>query len=269
MTQRTCHRRPRWNFRRDVRSRREPRQRRAGGARLADGPVRVGYRGPSGVGAVAHGPVVRNHTATVRAITPVRVLCVPAGAVREALSKNAAFAAGLRQRVDYLDQVGFLQRFSPFANLPRATIVAAAERFQRRTYAAGAVLVAADQPGATKHDIEHSKWYNSVDKIVLSRTIQGAQKSKTTFIGDRIVERVNELKNQTGKNIIVFGSPTAVRYLLQENLVDDLWLFMNPIILGKGIPFMDGVKDYLKLKLTSSHAFDSGVVCVQYSKIGQ
>ena len=128
---------------------------------------------------------------------------------------------------------------------------------------------AADQPGATKHDIEHSKWYNSVDKIVLSRTIQGAQKSKTTFIGDRIVERVNELKNQTGKNIIVFGSPTAVRYLLQENLVDDLWLFMNPIILGKGIPFMDGVKDYLKLKLTSSHAFDSGVVCVQYSKIGQ
>ena len=66
----------------------------------------------------------------------MRVLCVPAGAVREALAKNATFAAGLRQRVDYLDQVGFLQRFSPFANLPRATIVAAAERFQRRTYAA-------------------------------------------------------------------------------------------------------------------------------------
>ena len=87
-------------------------------------------------------------SATVRAITPVRVLCVPAGAVREALARNAAFAAGLRQRVDYLDQVGFLQRFSPFANLPRATIVAAAERFQRRTYAAGAVLVAAGRARA-------------------------------------------------------------------------------------------------------------------------
>ena len=128
---------------------------------------------------------------------------------------------------------------------------------------------AGDQPGASKHDIKHSTWYNTVDKIVLSHTIKEVPKSKITFIGDRIVERVNEFKNQPGKNIIVFGSPTAVRYLLQENLVDDLWLFINPIILGNGLSFMDGVKDRLKLKLISSHAFDSGVVCLQYSKIGQ
>src|SRR5215218_8310632 len=45
---------------------------------------------------------------------------------------------------------------------------------------------AADQPNATKHDIEHSKWYNTVDKIVLSKTIKGNAAKKTTVISDNV-----------------------------------------------------------------------------------
>ena len=125
---------------------------------------------------------------------------------------------------------------------------------------------AADQPGATPHDVKHSRWYNSVDKLVLSHSMQAKEKNKTSFISKDVTEHINRVKNQPGKNIIVFGSPTTVGFLLQENLVDELWLFVNPIILGKGISFFNGAKNSLRLKLVSSNAFSSGVVCLQYSK---
>src|SRR5437762_9000574 len=68
---------------------------------------------------------------------------------------------------------------------------------------------AAEQPGATKHDIQHSNWYNNVEKIVLSRTLKNAE-ANTRFIRENVPEEINKLKNRTGKNMIMFGSPGTV-----------------------------------------------------------
>jgi dihydrofolate reductase len=125
---------------------------------------------------------------------------------------------------------------------------------------------AADQPTATKHDIQHSHWYNSVRKIVLSRTMQRENLKNTTIIGENIPNEINKLIQEPGKNILIFGSPSAVHSLLQENLVDEFWLFVNPIILGLGIPLFAGMKDSLKLKLLSTKIFSSGVVALNYEK---
>ena len=125
---------------------------------------------------------------------------------------------------------------------------------------------AADQPNATKHDIQHSNWYNSVTKIVLSRTMKPGNLKNTIIIGENVANKINQLKQQPGKNILIFGSPTAVQSLLSENLVDEIWLFVNPVILGKGMPFFTGVQNNLKLKLIASKAFASGVVCLHYEK---
>jgi len=125
---------------------------------------------------------------------------------------------------------------------------------------------AGDQPGASKHDVKHSQWYNSVDKIILSRSLAGNNLKRTTVISDNIHERITKLKQQRGKNILIFGSPTAARSLLRENLIDEFWFFVNPIVLGKGISFSDGVVEKVKLKLVSTHVFSCGVVCLQYSK---
>jgi len=89
---------------------------------------------------------------------------------------------------------------------------------------------------------------------------------RTTVISDNIHERITKLKQQRGKNILIFGSPTAARSLLRENLIDEFWFFVNPIVLGKGISFSDGVVEKVKLKLVSTHVFSCGVVCLQYSK---
>jgi dihydrofolate reductase len=126
---------------------------------------------------------------------------------------------------------------------------------------------AADKPNASKHDIEHSTWYKKVDKVVLSRSMKGKKLPKTLIVSDNIAEEVNRLKNLVGEEIIIFGSPSASHSLMQENLIDEFRIFVNPILLGQGFPFFKDLKQKTKLKLIKSHAFSSGVVCLHYEKI--
>jgi dihydrofolate reductase len=123
---------------------------------------------------------------------------------------------------------------------------------------------AADKPTASKHDIEHSKWYKKVHKVVLSKTIKDAGLTNTTIISDNLQDRINEIKQHTGEDILLFGSPTATHSLIQLNLIDGYWLFVNPIILGQGIPLFVDIKDKIKLKLLSTHQFPCGVNELNY-----
>lgn len=126
---------------------------------------------------------------------------------------------------------------------------------------------AADKPNASKHDIEHSTWYNKVDKVVLSKTMGGQQLANTIIISDSIEHRVKALKQQAGGEIIMFGSPGAVHSLLQYDLIDEFWVFVNPILVGKGTPLFKNVQQITKLQLVASKAFGCGVVCLHYKKI--
>ncbi len=126
---------------------------------------------------------------------------------------------------------------------------------------------AADKPTATKHDIEHSKWYSQVHKVVLSKTMKGAGLTNTTIVSDNLSERINEIKQsrQGGdEDILLFGSPTATHSLMQLNLIDGYWLFVNPMILGQGIPLFEGIKDKTTLKLLTTRQFTSGVTELNY-----
>jgi len=123
---------------------------------------------------------------------------------------------------------------------------------------------AADQPTATKHDIEHSKWYKNVHKVVLSKTMKGADLPNTTIISDNLSDNINALKQQAGGDILLFGSPTATHSLLQQNLIDGFWLFVNPIILGQGIPLFIDLKDRINLTLLTTRRFANGVTELNY-----
>jgi len=123
---------------------------------------------------------------------------------------------------------------------------------------------AGDEPGASKHDIEHSNWYNKAHKLILSKTMKGASLTNTTIISDSLSNEINEIKQGAGSEILVFGSPTATHSLIQQNLIDGYWLFVNPIILGQGIPLFTGIKDKIKLKLLNTHQFSCGVTELNY-----
>src|SRR5258706_3718604 len=123
---------------------------------------------------------------------------------------------------------------------------------------------AADQPRATKHDIEHSHWYNKVVKVILSRTMKGETPANAIIIADNVTHEINKLKPVSGKDILIFGSPTASHTLMAENLIDDYWLFINPVLLGQGIPLFKDIKNRAALKLVESHPFSVGVICLHY-----
>ena len=131
---------------------------------------------------------------------------------------------------------------------------------------------AADKPTATRHDIEHSKWYSKVHKVVLSKTLKDEGLTNTEIISDNLTEKINEIRQSrsasVGSNddILLFGSPTATHSLIQLNLIDGYWLFVNPIILGQGIPLFADIKDKIKLKLlTTTRQFTSGVTELNYT----
>lgn len=87
----------------------------------------------------------------------------------------------------------------------------------------------------------------------------------TTVISDNLADRINKVKNQSGEEILLFGSPTATHSLIQQNLIDGYWLFVNPIILGQGIPLFTDIKDKIELKLLpTTRQFICGVTELNY-----
>jgi dihydrofolate reductase len=125
---------------------------------------------------------------------------------------------------------------------------------------------AGEQINATKHDIEHSAWYNKVSKIVLSNTINETELNNTKVIGDQLLDNINKIKQQEGKNILIFGSPSASQSLLNQGLIDEFWLFVNPIILGQGMPLFKNITGTTKLKFVESKTFAGGVIALHYEK---
>jgi dihydrofolate reductase len=125
---------------------------------------------------------------------------------------------------------------------------------------------AADQPNPTKHDIEHSKWYKNVKKIVLSKTMKEENLVNTHIISENLVDEINKLKQSTDKEILIFGSPTAGHALMAADLVDGYWFNINPVLLGSGIPVFKDIQTKTLLSLTASKVFSSGVVCLHYAR---
>jgi dihydrofolate reductase len=123
---------------------------------------------------------------------------------------------------------------------------------------------ATDKPKASKHDIEHSKWYKNVHKVVLSTTLSEQELSNTSIISGNLPEQINAIRQGEGADILVFGSPGATQSLMQNNLIDGYWLFVNPILLGIGIPLFASVKEKTKLTLLDTRPFGCDVTELNY-----
>lgn len=103
---------------------------------------------------------------------------------------------------------------------------------------------------------------NGLPKFVASRTLEEMEWNATLIKGD-IVEEVSKLKQQSGQNILIFGSADFAQTLMQHNLIDEYRLLIYPVILGGGKRlFKDGSNT--KLKLVDTKPFGSGVVALTY-----
>ena len=123
---------------------------------------------------------------------------------------------------------------------------------------------AKDRPNATKGEIAYSNWYNHAKKIVISRTMTQESLNNTIIISENISNEVIKIKEQAGKNILIFGSPAISQSLMQLDLIDSYWIFVNPIIFGLGIPLFAGLTNKSKLKLQATKQFSNGEIALNY-----
>ncbi|MFN8573021.1 MAG: dihydrofolate reductase family protein [Gemmatimonadaceae bacterium] len=117
---------------------------------------------------------------------------------------------------------------------------------------------------ASKHDKEHSAWYNGAHKVVVSRSLQGQQRPQTTFVGRDLAAEVQAIKEGPGTGIVMFGSVSVAHALTKYHLIDDYWLMLNPVLLGGGLPLFADLSERTKLTAASSTLLSSGVVALHY-----
>jgi dihydrofolate reductase len=126
----------------------------------------------------------------------------------------------------------------------------------------------ADDPNATPIQQEISRLNNAIDKVVISDSLTSEETDpwhNTRIISREYAhEQITELKGQTGKDILVFGSRTLWNNLLANDLVDELHLMIGPVVLGAGTPISDG-QPAVSLRLIDTRTWDgSGNVLVRY-----
>jgi dihydrofolate reductase len=129
----------------------------------------------------------------------------------------------------------------------------------RRTYQG----FAAAWPSRTD-DIGFADKMNSMAKFVVSTTLEEAPWSNSMVIKGNVAEEVSKLKRESGQKILVAGSRTLVRTLIEHDLVDEFRLMIFPILLGSGKRLFDDPGRATALSLVDSKTVGSGVLILTY-----
>jgi dihydrofolate reductase len=123
------------------------------------------------------------------------------------------------------------------------------------------------KPDASKNALEHAQWVENVPKIVFSKTLKEATWNNTRLIKDNIAEEVKKLKQQPGKDLVIFGSPGLAANFMNLGLIDEYQLTVHPIILGNGISVFTNNTTRSSLKLLNAKTLKSGVLTLHYETI--
>lgn len=105
-------------------------------------------------------------------------------------------------------------------------------------------------------------------KVVFTRTLDSSPWDKTELAKGDLVEEVNKLKAENGKDIIVYGGTSFVSELIEAELIDEYHLFLNPVALGmNGVPIFDRLDRFRQLKLAKTITYNSGIVLLNYAAV--
>jgi dihydrofolate reductase len=157
---------------------------------------------------------------------------------------------------------------------PEKWVMSDAEMFEEQTadYAASDALLlgrrtyeifAASWPQRGS-DVANADWMNNTPKYVASTTLESPEWQNTTVLQGDVSEAVSGLKQEEGQAITLNGSATLLRSLLRAELVDELRLFLHPVVVGSGHRLFDNGEGLGALSLTECHAYDNGVVSLTY-----
>ncbi|HVW95626.1 MAG TPA: dihydrofolate reductase family protein [Mucilaginibacter sp.] len=121
-------------------------------------------------------------------------------------------------------------------------------------------------PAASPAEIAYSEWYNAARKIVVSTTLQENERDNIEIIREPSVAKLHALKQQPGKNILLFGSPTLSETLMLNDLIDEFQILMYPAFFGKGLPLFANLTEKVGLKLMQSEVLTKGELMLHYKR---
>ena len=113
-------------------------------------------------------------------------------------------------------------------------------------------------------DVPMSEFLNGSHKYVASSTLDELEWGPASLLTGDLTEELVTLKRRAGRNIQIPGSPTLVRSLLRDGLLDELSLSICPIVVGPGLRLFEDVQDEVPLKVLRSAVFSNGVINVTY-----
>ncbi len=119
-------------------------------------------------------------------------------------------------------------------------------------------------PNASASEIKYSNWYNSAKKVVVSKTLKNP-KQNTFVIHEDIAGNIARLKNEPGKDIIIFGSPSLFQSIVDLNLIDEFHMIVYPVIFGDGIPLFKGNHNKTTLTLSGTQTLANGEIVLKYT----
>ena len=126
--------------------------------------------------------------------------------------------------------------------------------------------VAKNNSGETKATNEFAQAFDSIDKLVFSRSLDSAE-GNTRIVRTKLQDEILKLKKEPGKNILT-GGVNIPSQLIELGLVDEYHFVVQPIIVGEGRRLLEGTSlpEKLQLKLVESRIFKSGFVALRYLK---
>lgn len=127
----------------------------------------------------------------------------------------------------------------------------------RRTYEA----FIAYWPTATGPDADR---LNSLPKIVFSRTLDHVEWNNARLVGEDGIEEIRRLKQEPGQDIALFGSANLAASLARHGLLDEVRVFVSPVVLGRGTPMFQEEWDRTNLELRRAETWSSGIVALFY-----
>jgi dihydrofolate reductase len=110
---------------------------------------------------------------------------------------------------------------------------------------------------------------NNLPKVVFSRTLEAVEWNNVSLVKENLAEEIRKLKEQPGKDLLLFGSADLASTLTQLGLIDEYRLMVNPVVLGSGKPLFKDIKKSLDLKLVKTRAFGNGNVLLCYQPVSK
>ena len=113
-----------------------------------------------------------------------------------------------------------------------------------------------------------AEFMNDVAKVVFSSTLKSAEWNNTSVVAGDAVSEVARLKEQSGKNMLIFGSAALTASLSERGLIDEYRVCVVPVLLGAGTPLFKPRDAKTTLRLVDTKPLKSGAVILSYRPVG-